>query len=108
MNQDGDNHDPLKVYKYEKESDPHYAKNDSDQNIYDTPNITDKKTAKIKDNPNETFISSLNKAKESQHLYENERERNRYENIKQCLKEENEYEEINFATTSSKMLLKSD
>eukprot|EP00092_Neocalanus_flemingeri_P027848 GFUD01030231.1.p1 GENE.GFUD01030231.1~~GFUD01030231.1.p1 ORF type:complete len:412 (+),score=134.01 GFUD01030231.1:100-1236(+) len=92
--------------KYENDPRINSDKRNSFTNVYDTLNREANHTVKKKDNPNTIYTIGSHRSKEYHHLYENETERNAYENVTQYLQEENEYEEINFAKNPSNKMLK--
>ena len=68
-------------------------------------NCSDAKINKDSKHTNQTTNPVVSKNGESQHLYENESKINGYENMNQCDKEENLYEEIDFCNS---ILLETD
>ena len=71
-------------------------------------NCSDAKINKERENTTQTTSPVVTNNAEPQHFYENKSEGNGYENINQCDKEENLYEEIDFCNISSSILLKTD
>ena len=71
-------------------------------------NCSDAKVNKEREHTNQTTNPVVSNNAESKHLYENESEGNGYENVNQCDKEDNLYEEIDFHHISSSISLETD